>query len=352
MSIIVHTGHPRQGKSYSAVLAIIQALVSGRRVVTNIEGMGVPKRIAKLQAAVEKRGGTWRPELFKHVPHSEVEKALIFPVDMKRENEDGVREFDDSKSLLKFGDLLVWDEARLWKTGKLPEIWADALDYHGHWSRNGFATDLLLITPIWMNLAPTVRRIAEIVYWFDKHPGGKSFTRYMWKTPGDKDLTPGPTALDIEDFTFDPNVSECYATNNDPDAQFTDTLIVPPWKTARFWKKIGVGVGLIVIPVGLLVWFFVMPFFRADPAPQAAAQVVQDGAAPSNVPSSSAPSAGGFGALAGGGTDNTPRVVGMVPAARGGMRAIVRVGQRFEFVPVRSGTILFHGKALPWPDDF
>jgi len=162
--IIVHFGNPRQGKSYAAVADhIVPALGRGRRVVTNIEGMGDPERRAKLQALVEKRFKCDGEVDLHFVPHSRLENEVIFPVDTKSEDADGTRVFDDSKSVVKFGTLIVWDEARSFTTDQLPKYWHDALTYHGHWARGGTTVDIVLIHQNWKSLAPLVRATAETV---------------------------------------------------------------------------------------------------------------------------------------------------------------------------------------------
>lgn len=349
MSLLAHCGHPRQGKTYSAVVYIIEQLARGRRVVTNIEGMGTDKRRAKLRALVEKAGGTWSDERFVHVPHSQVEKALIFPVDMKREDDEGIRMYDDSKSILRYGDALVWDEARLWKTGKLPELWSEALDYHGHWSRGGFSTDILIITPAWMNLAPAVRRLVEVLYLFEKHPGGKGFTRWLYKAPGDRDIQPPNGALDTETFAYDPEVFECYATNNDPESIAADTLIKPLWRTWRFWKKVIIGGGLILFGVAGL-YLLGRSFFSSN-------ELDADNPSSSAQSAASSPngssSAGGLGAFAGAApADQHPRVVGIIPAARGGRLAVVKIGERYDYARIEAGAIKYKGEMLLWPDAY
>lgn len=352
MPVIVHAGHPRQGKTITAVShQIIPQLAAGRRVVTNIEGMGSKERQANLWRLAEKEAGKKLDQSrFEFVPHSKLEKALIFPEDTKTETEDGIRIFTDERSLLKKGDMLVWDEARMFKTGSnMPQVWADALDYHGHWTADGFNTDLVLVTPHWDNLAPTVRGSAEVVYLFDKHAGGKACTRYFFKTPGRDAKCLPSQAIDRETIKFDwEGAGQCYATNDNPEAVAADTIVVPLWKRPHFRKGMAIASGTILAGI-FAFWLVIRLFLGGDDEPAPSPTPTPTGVAnrPGGTP------AAGFNAFGTPpGIDTAPHVVGTIPRADGGQSAIVKVGDRFETVGIEGGAIRYKGETLPWPDAF
>lgn len=332
MPIIVHFGNPRQGKSYAAVADhIVPALSRGRRVVTNIEGMGDPGRKAKLQALVDKRGkGAGEIDLH-FVPHSQLEKETIFPVDTRTEDADGTRIFDDSASVVKFGTLIVWDEARSFTTDALPKYWHDALTYHGHWARGGSTVDIVLIHQNWKSLAPLVRATAETVYEFVKRAGGKGYRRFTYSSPGDRDLSRGSAQTLTESFTYDPVIFELYKTNSD-DGPTNDNIAVPFWKTRYFQSKLKLLVVLLVIgggAMGWAVWRLIDKFVAPD-QPQALS-AEGGSAAPAAIP--------------------VARIVGKLPSADA-VFAIVEDRGRYVTVPVDGGQVIYQGKALPWPEDF
>lgn len=332
MPIIVHFGNPRQGKSYAAVADhIVPALGRGRRVVTNIEGMGDPLRQAKLQAFVEKRFKGAGPIDLHFVPHSKLEKEAIFPVDTKAEDADGTRIFDDSRSIVKFGTLIVWDEARSFTTDALPKYWHDALTYHGHWARGGTTVDIVLIHQNWKSLAPLVRATAETVYEFVKRAGGKGYRRWTYASPGDRDLSRGSAQTLQESFTYDPEIFELYKTNS-ADGPTNDNIAVPFWKTQYFRSKLKLLIVLLLIgggATGWAIWRLVDKFAAPDQPLAVAAEGVSTG-----VPS--APVA---------------RIVGKLPSADV-VFAIVEDRGQYRTVPVDRGQVIYQGRALPWPEDY
>lgn len=334
MPIIIHWGPPRQGKSYSAIAdQIVPALAKGRQVVTNIEGMASEERQALLLDLAKKRNPQLETINFTHINHSDLERGNVFPRDTKSEDADGTRIFDDSRSVLKFGALLVWDEARSFKTGELPSYWEDALTYHGHWARDGFATDLLLIHQNWKSLSPLVRATAELVYEFIKRPGGKGYTRLYYHAPGDRDLYRSKAELS-ETFSFDPAIYAVYKTNASDEA-VNDNVTTTFWRTRAFRKLALLGGLFIAAAGGFTYW--VTSRISDMRAPQKAVAATGSVIASPVVPTGTV----GRG---------VPTIVGIVPTAAGDA-ALVRDGDRFVTVQLREGRVPWGGSYLPWPED-
>ena len=336
MPIIVHWGPPRQGKTYSAIAEqIVPALAKGRQVVTNIEGMASEERQAALLELVRKRNSEVDTINFTHINHSDLERGNIFPRDTKSEDADGTRIFDDSRSVLKFGALLVWDEARSFKTGELPAYWEDALTYHGHWARDGFATDLLLIHQNWKSLAPLCRATAELVYEFIKRPGGRGYSRLYYHAPGDRDLYRSKADLS-EVYSFDPAIYAVYKTNASDEA-VNDTVTTSFWRTRTF-RKLAIVSAIFLCAAGAFT-YWVTSRISGMRAPQKA--VAASGSAiasPAVLPSGN------------GGGRGVPTIVGIVPTAAGDA-ALVRDGDRYVTVALREGRVPWGGSYLPWPED-
>lgn len=332
MPLIVHFGNPRQGKSYAAVADhIVPALAKGRRVVTNIEGMGDPARVDLLRAKVA-RTNKAAPEIdFHFVPHSMLERETIFPRDTKEEDADGTRIFDDSQSVVKFGTLIVWDEARSFTTGQLPAAWHDALTYHGHWARDGHTVDIVLIHQNWKSLAPLVRSVAELVFEFVKRSSGKGYRRYTYASPGDRDCSRKAKETLCESFTYDPDIFALYKTNA-ADGATDDNVALPFWKTPYFRSKLKFIVLALVLGFGGLAWSVSNILTTYGPK-EAVAPSAAVGPAPVEV-------------------DRGARIVGKLPT-RDGVFVIVADGENFETLPVgNDGRVFYNGKALEWPSDF
>jgi zona occludens toxin len=330
--IIVHFGNPRQGKSYAAVADhIVPALAKGRRVVTNIEGMGDEGRRELLQAKVERINKAAPPIDLHFVPHSQLERESIFPVDTKQEDADGTRVFDDSQSVVKFGTMIVWDEARSFTTGNLPAAWHEALTYHGHWARGGSTVDIVLIHQNWKSLAPLVRSTAETVYEFVKRASGKGYRRYTFASPGDRELSRRAKETLEETFTYDPEIFALYKTNAD-EGPTNDNIAVPFWKTQYFKSRIRFIVVALAIGVAGLAYGIhsIMNTYGAkEPSPVGQVAHVETVAPVAEL----------------------PRIVGKLPTGDGVM-VIVQDGDRYETIPVREGRVIYQGEALTWPSDF
>ena len=334
MPVFVHFGPPRQGKTYSAVAdQIIPALAKGRHVVTNIEGMASPDRQEKLLLEARKINPKLESISFSHINHSDLERGNIFPADQKREDDEGTRIFDDSRSVLKFGSLLVWDEARSFTTGELPTYWHDALTYHGHWVGNGFATDLVIIHQNWKSLAPLLRSVAEIVYEFVKKPGGKGYTRFYYHAPGDRDLYRSKAEL-TESYSFEQGVFDCYKTNAG-EGPIDDTVTLTFWKTKTF-KRLMVIALFFLCAGGAIIYYTASSFFAAAPAVDAQSVAVEQ-------KKSLTPMFGGAQVIG-------PTIVGVIPLEAGDA-ALVREGDAFVTVRIEEGRVPWKGSYLPWPED-
>jgi zona occludens toxin len=331
MPIIVHFGNPRQGKSYSAIADhIVPALAKGRRVVTNIEGMGSEDRKEKMRAVLKDKFNYSGEIDFHFVKHSDLERDTIFPLDTRKEDEDGTRIFDDSQSVVKFGTLIVWDEGRLFTTDQLPKAWHEALTYHGHWARGGHTVDIVIIHQNWKSLAPLVRATAEKVFEFVKNASGKGYRRFSYSSPGDRDLYRKSDETLAEDFSYDKAIFELYKTNSD-DGPTNDNIGVPFWKTQYFRSKARLIALLLLVGVGGL-WFAISRLMDQFGAEEPPSELVSSPAAPAIASSPF-------------------RVVGRIPTAQG-EGALVQDGERYVLVPVADGKIEYRGVQLSWPDGF
>ncbi|MGG7605409.1 zonular occludens toxin domain-containing protein [Massilia sp. BKSP1R2A-1] len=142
MPINVYTGLMRSGKSYEVVSeVIVPAIRSGRRVVTNVDGISEEK-IHQYLAAKNPQADATKFGRVLHVTNEQVFKEDFFPY------------YDDAKdaqtdTVVQPGDLVAIDEAwRFWGDGmKVHKNHRSFFLEHGHFtdSATGVACDLVLM---------------------------------------------------------------------------------------------------------------------------------------------------------------------------------------------------------------
>jgi zona occludens toxin (predicted ATPase) len=323
MAILAHVGPPRQGKTMHAIAGpVIDALGAGQVVCGNIEGWGDPARVEKLRQLVVKRKG--KPADFaidvRFIPHSVlVSSGDVFPVDLGREDEDGTRLYDDSGSLVPFGALLVWDEAKAFTTDHMHKAAKDIVAYHGHWGTDKHPFNILLIYQHWAGFAPIVRANVEKVSHFKKSSGRK-ITRWTVENPGDVSKLPLNKVTTIRDtLKIDPEIGECYKSTR-ADVVADDNVKTSFWNTPFFkkWRKI-IVVGLILATVAqvfLVRWFMAKNNIHLPGG------------------GSAAPAVGGQAGPAGPAVSfSEPVIIGVLPSAQGyGFSVLVRDGDGTEIV--------------------
>jgi zona occludens toxin (predicted ATPase) len=338
VALIVVTGSPGSGKSSSAIEDfIVPALVAGRPVVTNIEGMRDPERQEKLRAIVLAKGGSAASWSFTCIGHSELEGGAVFPVNLGSEDDHGVRQWDDSKALAPFGTVLVWDEADAFETKNLGKSWEVALRMHRHWASATSAFDIVLLHQNWKSLAPLVRANAAEVYEYVPHANDNKRLRFVYKSPGDRDLARKAKETLREVLNRDLAVRDTYKSTV-VNAGVKDNVAKHFWQTEYFkkWRK----VAILLFIVGAVWLYFAVGYLRHSfgldkPKPQALV--------------SGAPGVPGVAQAA---PIAAPLIVGRVPAASG-WAFMVKSGDSFTLVqPGRDGRVMFNGKVVPWPDDF
>lgn len=160
MAITAYTGRPGAGKSYALVeQVIVPAVAAGRRVLTNIEGVQPDKVAAHCIAE------GCDPDKVGSVLIFDGQKALepgFFPTES----------ISDENTFVKGGDLLVFDEWRLYfpQRGKMPN---DDLEPFLRWHRhltddNGVACDIVIGTQLITDLHRDFRGLCHRSYKFRK----------------------------------------------------------------------------------------------------------------------------------------------------------------------------------------
>lgn len=164
MAITAYTGVPGSGKSYALMaMVILPGLQAGRRVLTNLAGIDADKVRQYVNGAGELVLFTGEQTL----------APGFFP------DEDT----PDAPSVLKPGDLMVFDEVRIsWNpSGKLDPAILKFLRYHRHFvSSDGQSTDVVLATQMLTDLHRDYKGCVERNYKFKKMNTLGLNNRYVW----------------------------------------------------------------------------------------------------------------------------------------------------------------------------
>src|SRR5450830_1526602 len=163
MAINAYVGLQGSGKTYEVVSSVIlDAVESGRRVVTNVAGINeelIHKYLVKERKAdVQKLG---------HIIHIENDRILqpqFFPDE----------EHPELESVVKGGDIVAIDEAwRFWGTdnGKLSHEHMQFFRMHRHYLHldTGVACDVVLMTQDITGLHRSLKNVIEFVFKMHKH---------------------------------------------------------------------------------------------------------------------------------------------------------------------------------------
>ena len=176
MTINAYTGLQGSGKSYEVVKElIIPAIASGRRVVTNIDGIdseGIRAYVfEKKGIELEKQGHV------HHVINDVVQAPGFFPV-----------AHDDTKSVVQAGDFVAIDEAwRFWGTdSRIPQEHRVFFREHRHFTHpdTGVACDLVLMVQDISDLHRLLKVVIELSFRCHKAKGlglNNVYTITMWE---------------------------------------------------------------------------------------------------------------------------------------------------------------------------
>ena len=174
MAIYCHTGYPGAGKSHALVKDIIvPAVLSGRRVLTNIDGIN-PDAVFGYCAE-------------RAVDAAQLGSVVYFDGQKCLESDFWPTEvIPDTKTVVKGGDLIVFDEWRLyfknrgngWATDDVVKF----MRWHRHLTHEkGHATDVHIGTQLATDLHPDIRGLCERSYKYQKLRAVGLDNQYSWK---------------------------------------------------------------------------------------------------------------------------------------------------------------------------
>lgn len=286
MPINVYTGLMRSGKSYEVVSQVIlMAILSGRNVVTNVDGISEELIHAYLLA---KHPGSDVSKFGKvrHVVNEDVFKPDFLPY------------FDDAKdahtdTTVKPGDMVCIDEAwRFWGTDcKLLKSHKSFFLEHGHFTHpdTGVACDLVLMIQDMGTLNRFLKNVVAFSFRTHKKVSlglGNTYSVQMWE--GHK-MT---KATQIGNWVrrYDKAVFPLYssfkggAEGKTVNADSRQNVFSNRW----LWIKVGLAV-LVAVVAGVNVWGFFHPVDANKTAKDATAKPAAGVAASPGFSSPSAP---------------------------------------------------------------
>jgi zona occludens toxin (predicted ATPase) len=153
--IVFYVGTPGSGKTYEAMLVVIESLSKGRVVYTNIDGVFDIRAQVHIAAQASKKANKDKPVTVDAVKNN-----------LRKLSKENVCQF---WKVAEKGSLVIIDEtqkyfnAKDWKVNPYNRELSDWADEHRH---DGY--DVLLLTPSFGKVDSGVRSIAEWVYAFRK----------------------------------------------------------------------------------------------------------------------------------------------------------------------------------------
>jgi len=303
MAINAYVGLQGSGKSFEVVSSpILDAVLQGRRVVTNIDGINEDLiheyLVNKRDAQIDKLGS------IIHVENDRILQPQFFPDEQQPELD----------SVVKGGDLVAIDEAwRFWSTdsGKLSHEHMQFFRMHRHYTHpvTAVACDVVLMTQDISGLHRSVKNVIEFAFRMHKHKSLGLSKRYRveiyegWKLNS-------KTRIDDRQKKYDPEIFplyQSYAGGKGMEKSIDSRQNILANKTLWYYAC---GVILCAVIGGYSTW----KFFNPDKTENSDTQklVVVDKSKDSsltveNTPSHSTPS----------GFSENWRIVGQIASSKG-----------------------------------
>lgn len=223
--VVFFVGTPGSGKSYEAVKKIVDNLMLGRTVCTNVDGMNDPKCLEYMKNLVGMDDFTF-DQRFRFLDSDQVKRfwktEKVINLQFMQDEESGV--FNDiptevDELICPHGSLIVIDEAhkpfnsRDWQNTSNREL-ADWASTHRH-----FGYDLVLITQDIEKVEKQVRSLTEWCYFFRKVNffGGAVKKKYLCYSYSGDDHNGKPLAKSTR--TYEDKYFPCYSSYSTSDAK-------------------------------------------------------------------------------------------------------------------------------------
>jgi zona occludens toxin len=255
MAINVYCGLQGSGKSYEVVSSVIlDAVLKGRRVVTNVAGIDEER----IHAYLVERKGVERSALgvIVHVANDRLVQPDFFPDEEKAGQE----------AIVKGGDLVAIDEAwRFWgqDNGKLSHEHMQFFRMHRHYvhPETSVACDVVLMTQDVTGLHRSVKNVVEFTFRMQKHKSLGLTKRYRvdiyegWKINS-------RTRIDHRQCAYDPAIFPLYlsyAGGKGQESAIDKRQNI--FANRTLWVYAGLAVACAATSI-----YFVLRFFTTTPA--------------------------------------------------------------------------------------
>lgn len=278
MAINVYCGLQGSGKSFEVVSSVIlEAVMQGRRVVTNVAGIHEDRiheyLVNKRDADPQKLGD------IVHVANDRISQPCFFPDEEK----------PDLQAIIKGGDLVAVDEAwRFWGTdcGKLSHEHMQFFRMHRHYvhPETAVCCDVVLMTQDVTGLHRSVKNVVEFTFRMHKHKSLGFSSAYRveiyegWKCNG-------KTQIDRRQKTYDKEIFPLYQSYTG--GQGSETTIDKRqniFANKTLWAYAG-GFACLALISGVSVWKFFHPATaKNDASASASTAVVASGPASTAKP--------------------------------------------------------------------
>lgn len=259
MAITFYGGPPGAGKSYALVeQVIVPGVLAGRRVLTNVAGVDPEKVFDYCCAKV------LDPDELGEVVLFDGEQAIapgFFPTDA----------ISDADTFVKGGDLLVFDEWRLYfpRRGKLPTPDVEAfLRWHRHLvSEHGAACDVAIASQIATDVHQDFRGLIERSYKFKKLKAVGLPKAYAWDVY-EGHLQPKGGAYDRGNGAYKAEITALYRSYS-TQGNATELNSDKRLNIFKGWLLYAGCFGLVVLAASVyfIYWFFVSGAGMTDEAP-------------------------------------------------------------------------------------
>jgi zona occludens toxin len=259
MAINVYAGLQGSGKSFEVVSSVIlEAILKGRRVVTNVAGINEDKihehLVNNKNAEPDELGN------IIHVTNERISQPCFFPDEEKT----------DLQSVVRGGDLVAVDEAwRFWGTdnGKLSHEHMQFFRMHRHYvhEKTAVACDVVLMTQDVTGLHRSVKNVIEFTFRMQKHKSLGFSKRYRvdihegWKLNS-------KTRIDSRQKSYDIKIFPLYQSYSGGAGQ--ETVIDKRqniFGNKTLWAY-AVFVMIFISVSGILAWRFFHPSSSAKPS--------------------------------------------------------------------------------------
>lgn len=201
MAITAYTGPPGAGKSHALVAqVIVPAVIAGRRVLTNIEGVQPDRVVAHA--------------ILKGADPDKVGSVVLFDgADSTKSGFWPTQEISDADTFVKGGDLIVFDEWKLYwpRRGKLPTPDLEAfLRWHRHLTdEGGQSCDVVIASQIASDIHSDFRALIQRSYKFRKLDSVGASKAYVYHV-FDGHLQPKGGSYVVGNGRYDPEIFGLY----------------------------------------------------------------------------------------------------------------------------------------------